>query len=60
MVETIYFKEPDPSVRVREAPFTMLIAMWILASASVILGVDAELTGRLAEYAAKVLLGGAP
>ena len=60
VVETIYFKEPDPSVRVREAPFTMLIAMWILASASVILGVDAELTGRLAEYAAKVLLGGAP
>jgi multicomponent Na+:H+ antiporter subunit D len=59
VIEAIYFRKPDKRVPVEEAPFTMLIAMWILASASVILGVDAELTGRLAEYAARVLIGGA-
>ena len=60
VIETIYFKPPDPNHDVQEAPFTMLIAMWVLASAVVVLGVDAEMTGRLAEFAARVLLGGTP
>ena len=59
VIEVIYFKKTDKRAPVAEAPFTMLIAMWILVSASVVLGVDAELTGRLAEFAARALIGGA-
>ena len=66
IVETIYFKAPDPDDAeatrrwndAQEAPPSMLIAMWALIGASVFFGLNAELTGSLAERAALVLLGG--
>lgn len=66
VVETIYFKRPDPEddaamrryEAATEAPPSMLIPMWALIGASVFFGLNAELTGSLAERAADVLLGG--
>jgi len=66
VVETIYFKRPDPDDEeamrrheaATEAPVSMLLPMWTLIAASVFFGINAELTGRIAEAGAAVLLGG--
>ncbi|KIG12400.1 NADH ubiquinone oxidoreductase subunit 5 chain L [Enhygromyxa salina] len=59
LVEIIWFGTPDdPSKRVKEAPLSMLIPMWILIGASLYFGVDATWTADSAQAAASLLLNG--
>ncbi|MFP4002433.1 MAG: monovalent cation/H+ antiporter subunit D family protein [Alphaproteobacteria bacterium] len=60
VVETAYFREPPAGrAEVREAPASLLAAIWLLVTANVWFGVHAEMTGALATQAARFLLGGA-
>jgi multicomponent Na+:H+ antiporter subunit D len=62
IIEQAYF-QPVPEIDGKpvlrnEAPFTMLIPLWILALASVAFGIDAEWTTSLADAAAQILDAG--
>jgi len=62
IIEQAYFQavpeiDGKPVVR-NEAPYTMLIPLWIMALASVAFGINAEWTTSLAEAAAHVLDAG--
>jgi multicomponent Na+:H+ antiporter subunit D len=59
VVEVAYFQDPPPGrAPVREAPLSMLVPLWVLAGASIYLGVDTRLSAGLAHQAAVSLLGG--
>jgi multicomponent Na+:H+ antiporter subunit D len=58
VIEVAWFEPPPPGRgKVREAPLSMLVPMWLLVVATVWFGVDGELTSGLARRAAEVLLG---
>ncbi|WP_419796704.1 MAG: monovalent cation/H+ antiporter subunit D family protein [Terasakiella sp.] len=60
-IEVAYFKEPaNPSLKIKEAPLSMLIPLWIMAGASIYFGVDTDMTLGVAQLAAEMLVGGAP
>jgi len=68
ILELMLLREPEKDsayvVPKKEAPLSMLIPMWVLVAANVYFGVRTELTGGIAESAAKALMtmagGGAP
>jgi multicomponent Na+:H+ antiporter subunit D len=61
MIEAVFFKAPAPGVaRPAEAPFGVLVPLWILAVASVWFGLDARLPESLANAGALALLGQRP
>ncbi len=56
VVEVIWFQHPiEPADDVREAPASILVAVWILIGASVWFGVDAGLTARVSAAAVEAL-----
>ena len=58
IVEVIWFREPALAAReASEAPFEMLLPMWLLAGATIWFGIDAEWPTGLAAAAANTLLG---
>jgi multicomponent Na+:H+ antiporter subunit D len=58
VVEAVWFRAPSEVAEgAREAPLAMLVPMWVLAGATVVFGVDADLTAGIAAKAAAVLLG---
>ncbi|MDJ0612870.1 MAG: proton-conducting transporter membrane subunit, partial [Rhizobiaceae bacterium] len=57
IVELLYFKEAPDDEQIEEAPYSMLIPMWVLAAVCVISGVDTDLTYAAAKAAADGLLG---
>ena len=58
VVEAAYFQEPaKPRRGVVEAPLSLLLPTWLLVAANIYFGIDTSLTIRLAELAAKLLLG---
>ena len=63
VVETVYFK-PAPrrskGEQVVEAPVSMLLPLWLLIGANVYFGIDTSASARVAEAAARFLLGGGP
>ena len=60
VVETLYLKEAESEVRVKEAPLSLLIPTWILVFASIYFGLDTELTLSAARAAADALIGAEP
>jgi len=56
IVETLYLKKPAGTVKYQEAPFSMQLAMWLLAIASIYFGFDTQLTMSSAQTAANGLL----
>jgi multicomponent Na+:H+ antiporter subunit D len=59
ILEVAYFEAPPPGrAPVSEAPFSMLLPLWVLVAGTIWLGVDTELTVGLAERAATSLLEG--
>lgn len=61
VVEVIYFgKRPDDAAPMREAPLTMLVPTLLLIGGSLYFGIDSSLSARIAETAARFVLGGAP
>jgi len=57
VVEVAYLEDPPVEVTAGEAPLTLLIPTWVLIGANIYFGIDASLTTRVAEEAARVLLG---
>ena len=58
VIEVAWFEAPPSGCgKVREAPLSMLIPMWLLVVATVWFGVDGEFTAGLARRAAEALLG---
>ena len=61
MLEAVFLKPATPSApRAAEAPFGVLVPLWILAVASIWFGLDAQLPESLANAGALALLGGRP
>lgn len=61
MIEAVFFRAPAPgAARAAEAPFGVLVPLWILAVASVWFGIDARLPESLANAGAVALMGGRP
>jgi multicomponent Na+:H+ antiporter subunit D len=61
VVEVGYFTPPPPDApAVREAPFSLLLPMWLLIGATVFFGVFTSLSAGVASEAARMLLGGGP
>ncbi|MBN9027207.1 MAG: monovalent cation/H+ antiporter subunit D family protein [Rhizobiales bacterium] len=61
IVEVVWFREPAAAAReASEAPLEMLLPMWLLAGATIWLGLDAEGPAGLARAAASALLRVAP
>lgn len=59
IVEVIYFgKRADDAPEVKEGPFTMILPTWILIGGSIYFGIDANLSIKVAQTAANMLLGG--
>jgi len=59
VIEAVWFREPSAvAMTATEAPAGMLIPMWLLAGATVVLGLNGELTAGVAGLAAATLLGG--
>ncbi|MEE2755721.1 MAG: monovalent cation/H+ antiporter subunit D family protein [Myxococcota bacterium] len=61
IIEVGYFQKPTEPIEKIEAPLTMLVPIWLLMFAAIFFGFATELTGGVAETAAKTLLsaGGA-
>ena len=57
IVEVGYFQKPEEPIKKCEAPLSMLVPVWILMVAAIYFGFATELTGGVAETAAKALLG---
>ena len=56
VLEAAYFQEPEPSQeRVKDAPWSMLIPMWILVAANIYFGVDTSITTNAARNASEIL-----
>jgi len=61
MLEALFFKpQPPGTARAVEAPFGVLIPLWILALASLWFGIDASLPESLANAGALALFGARP
>jgi multicomponent Na+:H+ antiporter subunit D len=60
LVETLYLRPAPRERQVKEAPLSMLLPVWLLAGASVWLGVDTRASAGLARQAAAFLLGVTP
>jgi multicomponent Na+:H+ antiporter subunit D len=61
VIEVAYFKPaPEDQIITGEAPLALLIPTWALALANVYFGVDTALNARVAEVAARTLLGVGP
>lgn len=61
VVEAAYFKPaPESAGTVTEAPWSMLVPVWLLTGASIYFGIHTSLTLGVARQAAVLLLGGAP
>lgn len=58
MVETIYFQTPRESRQeISEAPWALVLPVWVLIGASLYFGIDASLSTKMAGQAARFLLG---
>ncbi len=57
LVEAAYFKAPDTESDVQEAPFSMLLPMWVLVAANIYFGLQTDVSVGLAEQAASALTG---
>lgn len=59
VVEVAYFQKPegDAPIKVEEAPWGMLLPMWVLVGANLYFGIANQTTITVAEKAAKILLG---
>ncbi|HEY4344627.1 MAG TPA: monovalent cation/H+ antiporter subunit D family protein [Parvibaculum sp.] len=55
-IEAAYMREAPEGVTRMEAPFSVLIPIWALAGASLIFGIDAQLTSDAASRAANALI----
>ncbi len=55
-IEAAYLSEAPKGVTRKEAPLSMLIAIWALAGASLFFGIDAQLTSEAASRAANALI----
>ncbi|MEE8522310.1 MAG: monovalent cation/H+ antiporter subunit D family protein [Thermoanaerobaculia bacterium] len=65
VVEVAYFQQPTDAgrsaeIEVREAPWGLLVPVWLLAGASIFFGLFTTRTAAVAERAAAWLLGGGP
>jgi multicomponent Na+:H+ antiporter subunit D len=61
LVEVGYFTPPPPDApAVSEAPFSLLLPIWLLIGATVFFGVFTSLSAGVASEAARMLLGGGP
>ncbi len=61
VIEAAWFREPSAAaLKATEAPIGMLVPMWLLAGATVLFGLDADLVTGIAGKAAAMLLGGTP
>jgi len=58
ILEAAYFGEPPGDTRVREAPLSMLLPIWVLVIANIYFGIHTDLSVGLAQQAASLLLGG--
>ena len=58
LVEAAYLTEPRGDVAVREAPFSLLVPLWLLVIANVYFGIHTEVSVGLAREAATALTGG--
>ena len=58
VVETIYFKEPEQTNELGEAPWPMLFIAWAAIAMNIYFGLQPDLAVTLSESAAVVLLGG--
>ncbi len=59
LVETAWFREPSAAaLQAKEAPIGMLIPIWLLAAATIVLGIDAGDVSSVAGNVATTLLGG--
>lgn len=60
VVETAWFRTPASELRsgkIREAPLSMLIPLWILVIANIYFGVDTGITAQMARQSAELLMG---
>jgi len=60
VVEAAYFNDFLGDLEVGEAPFSLLVPIWILVAANFYFGIDASLTVGVARSAAELLLGIGP
>lgn len=61
VVEYAYFRgHPDAGATIEEAPWTMLVPVWVLIAANVYFGINTGPTIGAARAAAEALLGGGP
>ncbi len=61
VVEVAYFMEPMPGKDpVKEAPWSILVPVWLLVAANVYFGVDTRLSVQIAQAAADSLFGVSP
>jgi multicomponent Na+:H+ antiporter subunit D len=56
VIEVGYFQKPEGPIEKCEAPISMLLPVWILMFAAIYFGFATELTGGVAETAARSLL----
>lgn len=60
VVETAWFRTPASELRsgkIREAPLSMLVPLWILVIANIYFGVDTGITAQMARQSAELLMG---
>jgi len=61
LVEVAYFSEREPGAEaVGEAPFVLLLPIWVLVAANLYFGLDSDLSAGLARQAAAALMEGMP
>jgi multicomponent Na+:H+ antiporter subunit D len=58
VIETLYLKQPAEGIAPKEAPLSMLLPLWIMASACIYFGFDTDMTLSAARTAAEGLLAG--
>ncbi len=59
LVEVLFFRETSKNSKIKEAPLSLLIPMWLLVLANIYFGIDTRLTINAAKAAVQ-LLGVAP
>jgi multicomponent Na+:H+ antiporter subunit D len=61
LVEAAYFEPvPEGAATVREAPWSMLLPIWLLVGANFYFGIHTEVTVGMATQAANELMGSRP
>lgn len=61
VVEVLYFQSSDvdsQTIKIKEAPLSMLIPVWVIILANIYFGINASLTTGIASQAAVYLIGG--